>query len=818
MTSTASYPRIGQGAPALTSLGAVGGPRGVSAGALRIFVEFLTTYDPAAMSQLERDLRKADKTAVSLAGKDTARQKKLATVNRELAGVQTIYKTRLDASTRKLWRTEANLQGVRTRAGKAELATTHAQLQAKLMAAGLSSVEMGHVTRRFETEKKRAALLRQIEGAEERGKQRAGQRLDTESKLTQLQQVKSKVGPKLAGLAIGAVGGIVGGALLSVGWQLAEDALSAIGEKLQDLIDPARHARVEVKALADAVNEIASSQNIRQIDAARQFVTQLGINPASDRGTQLTGLLGEVAVRQKILDGLKQEITLQDILNNKKGLDKELRDTTRAALIAAAKANGTYTASVKQITSGKAVATIVNKEYINGVAIEDAVTQELEKRVTALTDVEFKLAEATRKAAEEAASASALWNLYAQSLATAINAAVALQTAPIDAKIAALGTGESAKTRRIQKKIDNAGSGGGDGGAKTRELANIAEERALKLLEIRLKKMGTAINLEKYSGKFLLVAINAKIAALQKEGDAQARVNQLLDLQFRMGQTIQRNQGESISDFLARRAQEQRALLSEQDDMQRQAQITALEDKKSNLEDQLALEELHQRKLDAMRSGGTASHNANLQRQLAASKAADAKALKAKKAALEKAKKLLEANAAEAIALTSETAIKETTVAIAGINTMDDVNKFSGRMAGLQRARSSIQALVEGFGLPKWIAAPFLSKLDSLLSSAGAALNKAAALQRRTGGVPFAKGGAFMMNNANQPFGSNIRAGEQGTEIGVILSHNVAKLLQNSKPSVGQVGPIYIEKSNNPYRDSYQLRKAVQSGLEAALS
>lgn len=44
-----------------SGLGAVGGPGGVGAGALRILVEFLTQYDPKAVAALEKDVNRLEK-------------------------------------------------------------------------------------------------------------------------------------------------------------------------------------------------------------------------------------------------------------------------------------------------------------------------------------------------------------------------------------------------------------------------------------------------------------------------------------------------------------------------------------------------------------------------------------------------------------------------------------------------------------------------------------------------------------------------------------------------------------------------------------
>jgi phage-related protein len=107
---------------------------------------------------------------------------------------------------------------------------------------------------------------------------REKQQTSLQNQLGSLSQIKSSIGPKLAGLGIGALGGIFGGALLGVGFAAAQAAISAIGEKLLDIVDPARHARDAVKELGTEVNKLASSENISQLDAAKAYRLGLSVS------------------------------------------------------------------------------------------------------------------------------------------------------------------------------------------------------------------------------------------------------------------------------------------------------------------------------------------------------------------------------------------------------------------------------------------------------------------------------------------------------------------------------------------------------------
>lgn len=818
MPSTRDNPRIAQSGVALTSLGAVGGARGTAAGALRILVEFLTTYDDEAVKELTQDIETVDKKSKFAAAEDEHRQKKLQAVRTQLHHVEANLRNRADAAVRKEVRIQDSLQGVRTKAGKAELAASKVRLTTLLSAQGFTKAEIADINARYQLKQREAKLVRYSEQAEQRAATRARSRLGTEAQLTKIQQVRAQLAPKLSGLAIGAVGGIVGGAILGVGWALADKAIQELGEKIEDAINPAKKAREAIKELGAAVVELAKANDITILEAATLKVKELGLE--SDKSAASS--LAQFAAVQKVAASVDQYTQFIVAGRDKTALATEAIDKIRKALVEEAKArNDAAIATAKKngvdVTASSFIRTLpfqismVNGEVVNLIDGTDALTLATQ-RWNEMLGYSIGQEAASAASKQRLADAAALLTIYQKSLNDALLQQVNIAGESFDSRIAALGEGTSKRTRRLQAALNKASGGGGSSNAQA--LKNIAEEKALLLLKMRLKLLGTNINLEKYSGKFLLVAINAKIAALQKEGDAQARVNALLDLQYRMSKQTERNVGESISDFIDRRAQEQRGLLQEQADLQREAQIAALESRKEHLEDQLALEELAERKREAMRSAGTSAHVRNLQKQLDASKKADAKALKEKKAALEKQKKDLEAAAKEAIELTQDTAVAETYSAIRGMNSLQDISKFSGRLGGLKRAKSAIDALVEGFGLPRWVAAPFLDKLNGMISAAEA---KIKSVPKYYASVYGAEGAVFPLNNASSPFGANVHAGEQGSEIGVILSHNVAKLLQNSKPSVGQVGPFIIQQSDDPYRDKYAFGKLVTKSIEAAL-
>lgn len=821
--STKNNPKLAQSGVALTSLGAVGGARGTAAGGLRILVEFLTTYDENAIKDLESDLEDIETKSKLLASEDEARQKKLAAVRKQLHNVDLNLRSRADAATRKEIRLQDSLQGTRTKTGKAALAASERNLQSLLKAQGFTRHEITDITNRYNLRKQEAVLVDRIATAEEKAQARARQAANTQGQLTKIQQVRANLVPKLSGLAIGAIGGIFGGAVLGLGFAAAEKGLELVGDKIQDLIDPARHAREEVQGLAKAINEIANQKNITQLQAAEEFLKKSGVDVTpGTQGGNLAILLAENAARQIAIDQLNQLNAAREVAAHNTTFEKEQVQKLAEKLVDQAKREGTLRDIYMAQSSGRSSALVLVRQEINGIDALVLAQQQLSGATQIATNVAYENARAMEAQAQAAASAAAIMSIAAQQISDALNAATGRQDSAFAARLDALGTGESARTRRLQKQLDNASSGGGgDGGAKQRELANIAEERALLLLKMRLRLLGTNINLERYSGKFLLVAIEAKIAALQREGREQAKINALLDLRYRQSQEITRNEGEGISPFLERRAQENRKLLAEEDDLRRQNQIDALSDRKQVLEDEIALQELANRKRDALRKQDSASNNDALRKQLEASRKADAAALAAKKKALKAEQNAREKAAREALQLVSDSALAETRAAIRGMDTLEELNIVSGRIAGYQRAKATIQALVDGFGLPPSIAAGLLAKINGLIKQfqgqrrdvfGGAALSKPGGAAQ-----PFASGGIIDLKNSNSPFGSNIRHGEEGTEIGVILSHNVAKILQGQKAGVQQVGPFNLYASENPLRDRYAFGKMVEKSVEAAL-
>lgn len=803
-----------------TSLGAVGGARGTAAGAIRILVEFLTQYDSAAVKQLETDLRDLSTADQDALGRAAATQKALNTLKEKQAKIEdqirrTVSSTDHPRAVRTAI-TEARNVGILGRKGQE-------QLREALEIRGL---ETRQINRILELEVQRARTIAAQNSAasrlrtqEETAAKTSKARLATETELTALQRLRANLAPKLGGLALGAIGGIVGGAILGVGFTAAEAFLDSVGEKLQDIIDPARHAREEIDSVGEAIRKLAEDNGGDLEAAAGSLLDQFGIK--ADERTK--SILAEAAGLQYANKQLEERVKLFEILSHFEELRQQ---TVRGLAQEMAKEAG---------ASEELIRGLKDEAFLRGRAdLQAQAAQFLAAAERQLSGAHDEAAAAAARANREAqirdgllrsqAAAAALAAVAEQNLAAALDAAAAPRLAAFDARIASLqNTGPSARTRGLEaqiEKLQNAGNGG-QSRQRQQELSNIAEERALILLRQRLRLMGTNINLEKFSGKFLLEAINAKLKALQKEAAAQDRLNRLLDLQFRMSQKIRRNEGESITDFLQRRAQENRDMLSEQRDIERETVEERLRELQEKTQDEVALQELAERSKNALATSGADNRIRSLQKELQKSREADRKALQAKIDAVNRAKKAYQEQYESAKYYAQASTNVQIREAIRAIKTVGDLAKVSGSIAGLAAAKTFLQALLASGALsPQQV-----SLIQGALADITRTLNyyerqrnvviAKAGHTPGTRGLRLAEGGVLMLNNASTPFGSNVQFGEQGTEAAVILQRKIAEGIKGAQ-GIGEQN-FYFERSDNNLRDKYMFKQMVKEAVAEAM-
>lgn len=811
--STRANPRIGQSTSALSSLGAVGGPRGTAAGALRVIVEFLTQYDPKAIQALESDLAGLNQLEEQLGNQQISLADRISKQRIKIEESEALIRAKVrDRGGRSELKQAAAL---RDAGGRGNLTLARQLEQAAFNRANFTARERRLVDNLIAARSRLVGLERQ---ALKVSQDRLGvdeQQQAVSGQLTQFQNLKQNLPGKFAGLAVGAVGGLVGGAILGVGFQAAQEVLDRVGGALQDLVDPARHARDAIKEVGKEINSIAEGSDLSRTQAAKQFLEALGIT-ADDATIKI---LAEAAAQEKLSGSLA---TQNQVLEIKKHADATEADNIKQKanlLQEEDKLRGTL--HNRTIVTAHGLIVVADAAYYEKEAIRQN-NIELENMDAASA----KAAAAQERLQITIQATAALANIAARALAESIQAGSDVLINPIDQKISALQGAEpdSKRTQAIQAKIDQLQNKSSGDNGRAKELANIAEERALILLRMRLRLLGTNINLEKFEGKFLLEAINAKIKALDKQAAAQALVNRELDLQLRMSQQLKRQQGESISDFLERRAKENRDQLTEQRDIDQERVKTALQDLQERTQDEVALAELAERKKTAAAKGGSDDRIKNLQKELAASKKADADALKAKIEALQKQKDALKKAADNAEYYASIAANEEIRQALRAANSVEKIAAFSGQMRGLQAAKSFLQALLQSGVLQPGEAKQVQAAIDRINKTIGAIgdkqydIGKGVLTKPGKGPTPFASGGFIPLNAGSTPFGRNAKFGEHGTEVGMMVATTQALNKLQGSSGDPTIGSITIERSEDPARDYYRTKQAVKEAISESLS
>lgn len=836
----------------LSGLGAVGGPRGVGAGALRIIVEFLTQYDAEAVKKLESDLNKLQGRQAQLAVSAQSQTQQLAAqqgVRTRIANLQDKFTSAELKSIKQI--NELQKTGTRDnlKLASQQVAAFQGIAKARGLSKGETTLLLNADTNLEKAAARELAIRKQINATRAKTTQVAQQQVQTEKQLTGLQSLKAGLAPKLGGLALGALGGIAGGAILGVGFTLAQAGLEAIGGAIQDIIDPARHAREELDDIAQAINKISASEGITLIAAAAKEVRDLG---AFGEGLN-AALLGEAAALDDVNKKLELRAKLLDIQKNFEALLTEAIQKRERELV---KEAGLQPA-LRGRGSGTSPELAAARERIHAQAVRE-VTVAMGQADTA----------ASRLAASELreAQAAAFASVQQRNLASILNTASNLGTTGIQDQLDALNTvGPSARTKALEASLEAMqDSSGGVASA----LQSISEQQALLLFQQKL--LTQDVNPASVSGEFKLAAIDARIAkineardaeqdqtqaiddqiaSLQKAADAQDKFNRLLDIQFKLSKPAIRQQGETISDFIQRRAQETRQLLAEQakltqtdrvgvlqaekdklqavidrHEIERQAEIRALEEERKSVELSVQLAKLAEQRKQVLADAGRAARVKQLQEALKDSQANDAAVIESRRKALQ-AQLTKEQDFWARVEEYSDTArIKEISAAISFSNTMQKLLTVSGEVAGAKFAAAQLrQLLMSGLVPPAQLPAIYavLKSLDSLAAQYQGRLNsltspryggKISGFQETAG---FAEGGVFPLRNSNSPVGSNIKWGEQGQEMGMVLSNKVTEALRSSQHGemIGEINLV----TQDPLRDEYTIRRIIREEVQRSL-
>lgn len=898
----------------LTGLGAVGGATGVGAGALRVIVEFLTQYDSKELERLEKELTRLQR-AESRNNRIVSSEMKLqAREQGQLTRIENLRNRSQTSFTKAQLKEVKAIRDLERSRNRGAIQEANQRKALLAQQTGFTKSQITSLVRedqlRQKIDERREKAAARTANAEARIKANQQQQLPIQQRLNTLQNLRANLAPKLGSLALGAVGGVFGGAVVGLGFAAAQGLIDAIGQSLKDIFDPANKARDALEGVVDEINKLAEKKGLTTLQAAAQYLKEFG---EAGKGLDVQ-LLAEAAATQKLVEQNKQLAEILEVLRHGRSLEIDAIKE-RIRLTAQSLGIGSSEASTARILGAINPDFVVNpgaKLSADEQRILDAVQKDVEASANAAANA------AARLAAEERALASAgqIAEFAQTRLSNAIERVGGLRITGLQDQLEGLsGAGPSARTKGIQDQLD-AITEGSQQAAYASQLQQIQEQRALVLLEQRIRFQGESVRLDQLSARGQMVAIDARIEALQRagqaereqldilndqieaarkadqaqdkrdakalevfdekiealreEGDAQDRLNKLLDLQYRLSQDISRQEGESIQDFIQRRANETRGLLAEQaslartdqiggiekerdqvkaiqevanerreaaieaqelqrDQLQsqleriekaRQAEIQALNDRKAQLALEVQLQDLAEQEKQLASQETTRQRTKDLQKQLSESQKADQEALESRRKSLEDQVEAEQKKVDDALYWANLENQEKLRLAVAGANTYADVQAIIGELAGARRAYAELKAYVDANNIDPSISNPFLIPLQQLIEAAAAKLGSimAGSLPARGGNraTPMAEGGIFsvLRNSLNNPYGANIRTGEQGEEIGVVLSNRVARILKEQTGSKIPPMTVTINRSTDPWLDQQRARRMVRDVIE----
>lgn len=886
-------PRTNSG---LTGLGAVGGKVGVGAGALRVLVEFITQYDASKIKQLEEQLQ----------GLQKSQERNESQINDVLLKRKAYEKQLFEIQQSKIKLTSDEVKSVKEirdlqLAGGRDNKTAAKNLSEQLsLQTGLSKYQVDQLVRekqiRLEIAQDRVKSGIVLNNLEDKNKSIVKEQVVAQKGLFNMQSLKANLLPKLGSLALGAIGGIFGGAVVGIGFAAAQALIDAVSTALTDIVDPANKARAALEGVTKSVIQLADQKHITLLEAAKETLRDISSISPEITPAQLV----EAAQLQMVKQTLEKYSQLFEVAKHLKELQKQTVDDRAKEIFNGFMSDASTAPTIGGRDYAATVAALRQKAYAQALA-------EVKGIAVSTTQAVIGLA-----AAEKAsASAAALAEFAQRQLADSIGRISGSRIDALQQQESNLG-GPSAKTTAIQNQLD-AIAESNTRNAYASQLNNLREERALLLLRKRLEIQGKVVDYTKLEGKFALVAIDARIKAIQKaneadqerldllndqikaaqkadttqdkadqkvldvfdkkiealnkQGEAQDHINEALDLQYKLSQTLQRNEGESIADFLSRRANENRGLLSQQADLERQGQvdkiqadkdevasvqevanakreaaIEAMQANQEELQDKIdKLQKIRQAEIESLNEAkdriqleidlqenaeaqktlraqeGQRQRVQAIQKELEASQKADEAATESKRKQIEKQIKAEQDAAAEAIKIADQAEQDKLKAAIAGASTSAEVQTLIGELAGASRAYAELKSYLGARGLPDNIAKQILDPIKAIIKAGEAKLN-AIASPRYGGKIgQYATGGVFSLNNSSTPFGQNVRLGEQGNELGIVLSNRVAKILRETQSSGNPPMYMTINRSDDPYRDKQRFGRAVENALSDRL-
>jgi hypothetical protein len=700
-------------------VGAAGGPRGFAAGVTQVLVNFLLNYERGNLERMSSDIKKFEQERaeanqalvqqnnklVALDQRVTAAQKAKSDLGKgQVATLNAIAasQTRINSLTQLAARNQAQYGAALTR----EKGIRDRLIANASAASGLSSKQVRDAANL-------ASLERQLLGTTLDRKAAAEALAIAENKVAAAQRAQaatsqfgSKAAGRLSGLALGLIGGTIGGLAVSALITPVQDAITNIGEQLSDLANPANKAKEAADGVAEAIAQIGSQQNLSGLQAAATLLKQLNF-PQEQAGALLRASDVQVAQdfltkQQQVTDFLRGEQQLRSQIgaqlnfnNRLNAINVELTrkgaDNVEASLSAINFLQQIGAIPVfdqlAHLAGGPGFADILGLNEENAAAAYDAAVTEgraadaaailasnLENARAAASSLADELAEA----AVEAISAANISNLEA-GLKNTVDGINRITSTAIDniraradrasesvsnsaerrinalqKQIQGLDSGPSNRTQALQRQLEALKDVGPsrqtkaladqierlnklqDQAAYRQSLQDVAEQRHAVLLAERLRLTKHQIDLDDYHGKDRLIAIDALLAKQQKANEAQDRFNKLLDIQYQIQQGVHREQGETIQDFIQRRAQYYRGLLQQAAELNRTGPQAELEAERARVEASVQLKDLEEKRRKLIEDRARELHMRSLQAQLQASQERDRKELESRKEALQK--------------------------------------------------------------------------------------------------------------------------------------------------------------------------------------
>jgi hypothetical protein len=686
---------------ARTSLGAVGGARGVGAGALRLIIEFLTTFNPEAVKKMEQEIQRL-----------TALQKQQNGELNQLEQTRLALQTRLNQARtaavgldrkqveqiNQLGARYANIGKLQGAQLQQQLALRDAEVKAIAAATGLDERDI------LALSQKRALQLQindylDLEVAKRREIAATNRQLNAQQTTYGRAQGASNIGGGLAALGIGAIGAAAGFAVLGPILSGVSEWMDKVVQSTIDLIDPSQKAAAALKEVADEVNRIADQESLSRLDAAKKLISEL--TPTGQAALQFSGieldpnLLEKAALNQQIAESLK--LQLQLMLAQK---DSEAAVRAELAQIVALQyaqrglpnpfdplvvttqvLGGNFGSLISQQQSMNSIIDQQLQQTIglsqeeqrrrNTIAQQNALYQQqrgiVEGILADIMSAEFNAAvDANIGHLQESLERSmdisrrveeAQINVIQGGLNRTINGINDRAEQRLDAlqnRLERLSNiGPSARTKALQAALDDLANKGPsartlqlqralEGLGKAEEqreyrsrLADVARDRREIQLKRQLDLTNREIDIYKYRGRERLIAIDAALEQQEKANEAQAKYNKLLEIQYQFTRQLTRQEGESIQEFIERRAQRNRELLQEAAELRQDDKADSLENERDRTQYLIDLEENTARRRDIIRDRQAQLERQRLQRQLRASQEHDRKVLESQRKALQ---------------------------------------------------------------------------------------------------------------------------------------------------------------------------------------